>query len=218
MRQMLMNLYAINAVQNDALETSSHKEPEKDQQTDNSETSALEVITTSSQKDKERVVESISIHSLTDIRGISLSTSCQCSCHSAKRQYQNSGWVQSLFGPWLVRCESNPQDCSNPDCQCVISSVFKLEYQVPRWLFSQSFAIVASYNNIGGLRCSLRPFKLLEMASPLWTCQEGSSQLIRESVVRYGVYPCDADVFGVGLIEVRNHPSRDGRLFGDSNS
>jgi hypothetical protein len=81
----------------------------------------------------------------------------------------------------------------------------KLEYQIPRWLFFRSFAIVASYNNIGGLRCSLRPFKLLEADSLLWTYQEGSSRAIRESVYDYGVYPGDADIAGVGLIEVRIH-------------
>ncbi|CAG7566468.1 unnamed protein product [Fusarium equiseti] len=201
MRQMFMNLYAIHAVQNDTSDIFSHKKPEIDQQTDSSGASALEAITTNNQEDKERVVESISIQSRTHIWDVSSSTSCQCSCHFAKRQYQNSGWVQSLFGSWLVRYENRPQECSNPDCQCLSPSVLKLEYQVPRWLFFRSFAIVSSYNNIGGLRCSLRPFKLLEVPSILWTYQEGSSQAVRESVLEHGVYPCDADITGVGLIE-----------------
>ncbi|RBR27186.1 uncharacterized protein FIESC28_00049 [Fusarium coffeatum] len=96
MRQMLMNLYAIHPVQNDTTETLSLKEPEKDQQTDSSESSALEAITTSSQKDNAR---------------------------------------------------------------------------------------------------------LLEMDSSMWNYQKDSIQEIRQSVVDYVVYPCDADFTGVGLIE-----------------
>jgi len=218
MQQMLMNLYAIHAVQNDTSETLSHKEAEKDQQTDNSEAPALEAITTNGQKDKEPVTESISIQFRTRVWGISSSTACQCSCHFAKKQYQNSGWLQSLFGSWLVRYEKRPQECSNPDCQCISSSTLKLEYQVPRWLFFRSFAIVASYNNVGGLRCSLRPFRLLDISSPLWQCQIDSVQVIRGSVIDYGVYPCDATTHGVGLIEVRNHAFLGGHLFGDADS
>ena len=209
MRQMLVDLYAIHAVQNDTSDTLSHKELEKVQKTDSSESSALEATTTSSQKGKARVPESISIQSLTHIRGNTSITSCQCSCHFAKRQYKNSGWVQSLFGSWLVRCENRPQECSNPECQCISSSVLKLEYQIPRWLFFRSFIIAASYNNICGLRCSLRPFRLIDVTSTTWNWETGSSQVIRRSVVKYGVYPGDTDIKGCGLIEVRDRvPSR----------
>lgn len=199
-------------VHNDVSETLSHKETEIDRGTNSSETSARETIAAGEHEDKAQVAESISVQSLIHMRDIQSTNSCQCNCHFAKRQYQNSGWVESLFGSWLVRCENRPQRCSNPDCQCIIPSVLKLEYQVPRWLFFRSFVIVASYNNIGGLRCSLRPFKLLEMDSPIWSYQKGSIQEVRKFVVEDGIYPCDANICGVGLIEVRyNTPS--GRLF-----
>ncbi|KAF5698463.1 ankyrin PH SEC7 domain-containing protein [Fusarium globosum] len=41
----------------------------------------------------------------------------------------------------------------------------------------------------------------IEEDSVVWFNQEGSSQLVRRSVVAYGVYPHDTDICGMGLIE-----------------
>ncbi|KAG4253461.1 hypothetical protein FPRO03_07421 [Fusarium proliferatum] len=49
----------------------------------------------------------------------------------------------------------------------------------------------------------------IEEDSMVWLNQKGSSQLVRRSVVAYGVYPHDTDICGMGLIEY----SLDKRLY-----
>ncbi|KAF5548938.1 ankyrin repeat PH SEC7 domain-containing protein [Fusarium phyllophilum] len=41
----------------------------------------------------------------------------------------------------------------------------------------------------------------IEDDSLVWNKQEGSSQLVRRSVIEYGIYPHDTDICGTGLIE-----------------
>ncbi|RBA13827.1 hypothetical protein FPRO05_02620 [Fusarium proliferatum] len=49
----------------------------------------------------------------------------------------------------------------------------------------------------------------IEEGSVVWTNQEGSTHLVRRTVVAYGVYPHDTDICGMGLIEY----SLDQRLY-----
>lgn len=177
----------------------------REQLADGSNTSALASIAVSNRENKPHMKKMVSMRSLAFMQDSLPGASCQCCCHATEKQYQNSGWVESLFGSWLVRCKSRPQECSNRDCQCLKPTVLRFEYRIPQWIVFRSLAVFASYNSLSGLRCSLRPFKLLDRRSELWWLQEGTSQVVRQSVIDYDVYPGDVTEMGVGLIEVRKH-------------
>ncbi|KAH6953196.1 hypothetical protein DER45DRAFT_372632 [Fusarium avenaceum] len=129
-------------------------------------------------------------------------TSCQCRCHFSQSQYRNSGWMQSVLGSWLVRCDRIPkQECSDPTCLCIGLTSLKLEYQVPKWLILKTFRVFASYSSITGISCSLRPVRLLAASSQVWPNLKGSRQSVQKTVVKYGIYPHDAAPSGEGAME-----------------
>lgn len=133
-------------------------------------------------------------------------TSCQCRCHFSQSQYRNSGWMQSVLGSWLVRCDRIPkQECSDPTCLCIGLTSLKLEYQVPKWLILKTFRVFASYSSITGISCSLRPVRLLAASSQVWPNLKGSRQSVQKTVVKYGIYPHDAAPSGEGAMEVRSN-------------
>jgi hypothetical protein len=157
--------------------------------------------------------ESVRIQAVVSAQQTAQTASCQCRCHFSHSQYRSSGWTQSVLGSWLVRCNRMPkQECSDPNCLCMGSTSLKLEYEVPKWLLLKTFRVFASYSSFTGISCSLRPVRLLNYYSLVWTALKGSRQVLQKSVVTYGVYPEDADSSGQTLLEVRRN-TQQVRLF-----
>lgn len=213
MRQIMLNMYTMYTSSPISLQLPEGIEnPASVQQLQDAHTpeSDAVVIGDDHGNNLEQMNESVQIHSTVSTQRTSSGSTCQCRCHFSESQYRSSSWTHSLLGSWLVHCNSSSRKkCSDPGCYCIVNTALKMEYQVPKWFLIRTFKICASYSSLSGLTCALRPFRSIEEGSVVWTNQEGSTHLVRRTVVAYGVYPHDTDICGMGLIEY----SLDQRLY-----
>ncbi|KAM5363193.1 hypothetical protein ACJZ2D_012158 [Fusarium nematophilum] len=81
------------------------------------------------------------------------------------------------------------------------SNWIRLEYQVPKWFFASVLCFKASYSNLTGVNCSLRPAGIIETTAGIWFNLEKPFEIARRTIMKNPYHPNDHDPDGEGLME-----------------
>ncbi|KAF4984879.1 hypothetical protein FZEAL_32 [Fusarium zealandicum] len=154
---------------------------------------------------------SIDLQTLVPLSRRMCSEECRCRCHFSESTYKIWSYLQPLLGSWLIRCENVPKhrrlECTHPSCQKGDFARVRMDYKVPTWLLSTWRHFSVSYHGLGGIRCSLRPSRVISADDDIWanlTLPGAIAQKRISEGPRF--YPDDHDDFGNTLItHVINH-------------
>ncbi|RMJ14239.1 hypothetical protein CDV36_006087 [Fusarium kuroshium] len=146
------------------------------------------------------------LRTLISIPRESCSQGCRCRCHFNESSYASWNWVQPLLGSWIVRCNNIPYhrrpQCTDSGCTSGDLTNMSLEYRVPRWLVSGLQYFRMSYTTLGGVSCSLRPARVIQITDLIWTHIRLPSEIAYRAILEGPrFYPDDHDISGLSLIE-----------------
>ncbi|KAH6884181.1 ankyrin repeat-containing domain protein [Thelonectria olida] len=133
---------------------------------------------------------------------------CRCQCHFDRKQLRSSNLLQPFLGSCLVGYKlvsnmSRPK-CTDQSCKRRSEIHISVEYSFPRWLWVGMLTFMASYTGATGLRCALRPRRIIPVRHRVWDWLAGPAEVFRDAVENgeFVYFPDETDNRGTGLLEV----------------